>query len=176
MTDREFLLKLLAHPQTKELTHDQLTELFKLENNTELIKAYVKKHPFGPWDNTQMLLFDRPDSPELILFYIKKGYGFNPELEYKLYELPNATEVISEYIKKHELYSNLAQLKLFAFPNAADILKSYIENRHKLGAKAQLKLFDLPNAEAMVKLYSALNFELSKDFKRLMHKNGWHKH
>lgn len=173
MTDREFLISLLK--SGIKLSREKLTMLFQLEDAAKPIKAYLKRNAFDAWSNDCLLLFNRLDSPELVLFYVQQGYSFPPDIEYKLYELPNAEEILTIYMVKHPLHSNLAQLRLFAFPNAPDILKSYIENRHPLNPQAQLKLFDLPNAEELVKRYNALNFELCKDFKRLMRKKGWHK-
>lgn len=173
MTDRTFLLKLIASGDA--LPSYAVRDLFMLENSTELIKAYIKRHSFNIWDNTMCLLFDRPDSPELVLAYVKEGHTFNPELEYKLFELPNAQEVLTIYVAHNLLFSNLAQLKLFMFPNVVDILRTYIEQGNPLGPKAQVKLFDLPApyAKEIVKLYAKYNFNLCPDFKRLMRKNRW---
>lgn len=173
MTDREFLVLLLS--SGIQLSGEKLTMLFQLENATELVKAYVKRNAFPAWSNDVLLLFNRADSPELVLFYVQQGYGFMPDVEYKLFELPNAEEILTIYVARHRLHSNLAQLKLFAFPNAPEILKLYIGKRHELNPQAQLKLFDLPNAEELVRRYIALNFNFSKEFRRLARKKGWYK-
>lgn len=173
MTDREFLISLLA--SGIKLSREKLTMLFQLEDAAEPIKAYLKRNAFDAWSNDLLLIFNRPDSPELVLFYVQQGYGIMPDLEYKLFELPNAEEILTAYVAKHKLHSNLAQLKLFAFPSAPQILKLYIENRHELIPKAQIKLFDLPNAKELVKRYAALNFNLCKEFRRLTYNKGWHK-
>ncbi len=173
MTDREFLISLLK--SEIKLSREKLTMLFQLENATEPIKAYLKRNAFAAWSNDILLMFNRPDSPELVLFYVQQGYNITPNIEYKLFELPNAEEILTAYVVKNQLYSNLAQLKLFAFPSAPEILRLYVENRHELNHKAQIKLFDLPNAKELVKRYTALNFNLCKEFRRLAYKRGWHK-
>ncbi|MCM1323543.1 MAG: hypothetical protein NC218_05230 [Acetobacter sp.] len=173
--EKQFLISLLE--SGIKLNRALVVKLFELPDATEIVKAYLSRNYFTAFDNLQLLMFGRPDSPELILYYVEQGYGINPQIEEKLFELPNAEEVIKAYTAHHQLYSNLAQLKLFMFPDVVDILRTYIRNGHPLNAKAQVKLFDLPApyAEEMVKLYKAKNFELCRNFRHLLRKNRWHK-
>lgn len=172
---KQFLISLLK--SGIKLNREHVIKLFALPDATEVILAYLSRNPFGPFDNCQMLMFGRPDSPELITHYVEHGYGINPELEEKLFEQPNAEDIIKEYTAHHPLYSNLAQLKLFMFPDVVDILRTYIEKGHSLNPRAQVKLFDLPApyAEELAKLYKARNFELCRNFRHLLRKNRWHK-
>ena len=99
----------------------------------------------------QSLLFNEPNSPQLVLDFIKDGECLCDGAQLLMLDLENALELVEIYTHKFPLCEE-AELKLFELENAKDVIGEYIEY-YPFFHEAELKLVELQDADDLIRNY-----------------------
>ena len=150
----------------KRISYEQ-SLLFNEPNSPQLVLDFIKDGECL-CDGAQLLMLDLENALELVEIYTHK-FPLCDEAELKLFELHDAEKFIKVYIKEFS-FCREAEVKLFELENAKEVVEEYIKF-YPFFHDAELKLLELKDAEDLIRGY-LLKYNISEVVQQTLIKQG----